>query len=81
MKPEKPKTPPPPPLVRGSSYDALLEPLPVPDVVESDSDTAWGLWEDSLHPRNDESLDSSEADTQPMGLTELDPKKPPDRDA
>lgn len=29
-------------------YDALLEPLPLPDVVESDSDTAWGRWEDSL---------------------------------
>jgi hypothetical protein len=30
------------------SYDSLLEPLPLPEVEESDSDTAWGRWEDSL---------------------------------
>ncbi len=32
----------------GKAYDASLEPLPLPEVVESDSDTAWGRWEDSL---------------------------------
>jgi hypothetical protein len=30
------------------SYDALLDPLPQPDVSESDSDTAWGRWEDVI---------------------------------
>ena len=30
-------------------YDSH-DPIPVPDVVESDSDTAWGLWEESASP-------------------------------
>lgn len=29
-------------------FDGLLDPLPVPEVSESDSDTAWGLWEASV---------------------------------
>jgi len=28
--------------------DFDLDPLPVPDVKESDTDTAWGLWEHTL---------------------------------
>ena len=45
-KPEKPKSSTP----SGSSRlpDYLLDPVPVPDVTESDSDTAWGLWEHSV---------------------------------
>lgn len=40
--------------------DYLLDPVPVPDVVESDSDTAWGLWQDSV-----QTLDGG--DTRPSG--------------
>jgi len=29
-------------------YDPLLDPLPQPDVVESDTETAWGRWEELL---------------------------------
>lgn len=29
------------------------DPIPVPEAVESDGDTMWGLWEDSIAPRNE----------------------------
>ena len=57
-------------------YDAL-EPLPLPDVVESDSDTAWGLWQDSLQnpdsgPDQDvPPRDTGYDDTAPMDISEL----------
>lgn len=28
--------------------DFLLDPLPVPEAIESNTDTAWGRWEDTL---------------------------------
>lgn len=55
-KPEKPKPAP----SAASVPDYLLDPVPVPDVVESDSDTAWGLWQDSV-----QTLD--EVETRPSG--------------
>lgn len=30
---------------------SVNDPIPVPEAVESDSDTAWDLWEDSLLPQ------------------------------
>lgn len=27
-----------------------VDPIPVPEAVESDTDTAWGLWEDLVSP-------------------------------
>jgi hypothetical protein len=49
MKPDKPL---PPPAASKSGpakpYDGLLDPLPVPEVSESDTDTAWGLWQASV---------------------------------
>jgi hypothetical protein len=45
-KPENPKSS--PPYGAGRLPDYLLDPVPVPDVTESDSDTAWGLWEHSV---------------------------------
>ena len=81
MKPEKPQNPGAPKPSSGRPYDALLDPLPLPDVVESDSDTAWGLWQDSLHTHEDEELpaapptkDQAYDDTVPMDITELAPK-------
>jgi len=87
MTPEKPKTPPPKP--SGTRpYDPLLDPLPLPEVVESDSDTAWGLWEDSLQTPHAEQqdtqvqpLDRAYDDTEPMDLTDPTTKKPPPRGA
>lgn len=40
MKPDQPSS--------RKPFDGLLDPLPVPDVTESDTDTAWGLWEASV---------------------------------
>jgi hypothetical protein len=76
--PEKPKSTSNPGGNRASDFS--LDPLPVPDVMESDSDTAWGLWEHSLQsgdaksgaPRKDVSFD----DTVPGELAELPPTKP-----
>lgn len=46
--------------------DFLLEPLPVPDVVESDTDTAWGRWEETLqasgHPPHPSDADQPHVD-------------------
>lgn len=30
------------------------DPIPVPEAVESDGDTLWGLWEDSIAPARTE---------------------------
>jgi hypothetical protein len=43
--PEIPKSPDRKPAV---AHDFSLEPLPVPDATESNTDTAWGLWEHTL---------------------------------
>jgi hypothetical protein len=56
MKTEKPKDSAPKP-ARTTVYDPLLDPLPTPEVTESDGDTIWGLWESSLN--------SEAQDTQP----------------
>jgi hypothetical protein len=37
-------------------YDSL-DPIPVPDAVESDSDTAWGRWEESASPYKETDTD------------------------
>jgi hypothetical protein len=57
--------------------DLALDPLPVPDVSESDSDTAWGLWEATLEaqPTAAEAPPDFEA-TQPIGLNGLPEPKP-----
>jgi hypothetical protein len=43
--PAPPRTPP-------SEPDFSMDPLPVPEAVESDSDTAWGLWQDTVQAHN-----------------------------
>jgi hypothetical protein len=37
-----------PPKAPTRTQDFSLDPLPVPEAIESDSDTAWGLWEHTL---------------------------------
>lgn len=52
MKPDQPVPPPDKRAAKSSPapkpFDGLLDPLPVPEVSESDTDTAWGLWEASV---------------------------------
>lgn len=45
-----------------ASTDFSFEPLPVPDAIESDSDTAWGLWEHTLQAHEDEASAAPESD-------------------
>jgi hypothetical protein len=43
------------------------DPIPVPEAVESDTDTVWGLWEDLIAPERGEQENSFEK-TQPADL-------------
>ena len=43
------------------------DPIPVPEAVESDTDTAWGLWEDLIAPVK-KPADNAFAPTQPADL-------------
>lgn len=71
MKPAKPATDRPP--RAASAYDFLLDPLPLPEVQESDSDTAWARWEDMLKAESEpvEPEFPVFEETQPIGLRDL----------
>jgi len=79
----KPAKPNPPPAHKASTPasapatgpDLRFEPLPLPEVVESDSDTSWALWQDSVNPHEEEAANYK--DTEPMGLVEELPIKKP----
>ena len=86
MKPVTPKPATPPANTASKTFDPLLDALPQPDmVVESDSDTAWDLWQETVMPQDTlpaqfkESAfkDSVYKDTEPMGLPDLPPPKKP----
>lgn len=63
-------------------YDPLLDPLPQPEVQESDTDTAWARWQDMVEQDENSvaAADAQEpaapsfADTMPMGLPDLAPR-------
>ena len=42
----------------------FLDPLPVPDATESNTDTAWGLWEHTLRAHEEDLNKSPETDFQ-----------------
>ena len=63
----------------GASGNALFDPLPQPDVVESDSDTSWAMWEDSVQSQNPDLDAMGDQDTVPMGLMEEAALKKPQR--
>ena len=44
--------------------DHWAEPLPVPDVIEDDSDASWDLWREATQGHG-----GWDADTEPMGLS------------
>ncbi len=62
-------------------HDFFLDPLPVPDATESNTDTAWGLWEHTLRSFEEEAQSPPDAkatdfaDTVPAPLQPV-PKKP-----
>jgi hypothetical protein len=61
------------------AVDLTLDPLPVPEVSESDSDTAWGLWEATLEGQAGAKPADAPPDfeaTQPIGLNGLPDPKP-----
>jgi hypothetical protein len=64
---------------KAAAHDFSLDPLPVPDATESNTDTAWGLWEHTLKAL-DEPTQSAELndfpDTEHAGLTPGLRKKP-----
>jgi hypothetical protein len=72
--PDRPKAP----ERKPSVPDFSLEPLPVPDATESNTDTAWGLWEHSLKSNEDtRPADLQDfPDTEHAGLAPVERKKP-----
>jgi hypothetical protein len=56
----------------GKTFDPMLDPLPQPEVVESDSDTVWDLWQESIQPQESRPdsrfTETTYKDTEPMGL-------------
>lgn len=57
--------------------DLPFDPLPQPDVVESDSDTSWALWQDSVQSQNPELDAMADQDTVPMALMDESISKKP----
>ena len=53
------------PRASARAHDFSMDPLPVPDAVESDSDTAWGLWEHTLQAHDDQAIQPQEPDEPP----------------
>lgn len=62
-----------------TSASALFDPLPLPEVVESDSDTSWAMWEDSVQSQNPELDARGDQDTVPMALLDESQDKKPAR--
>ena len=61
------------------THDFSLEPLPVPDATESNTDTAWGLWEHTLkaHEELTQAADFKDfPETEQAALVPLLHKKP-----
>jgi hypothetical protein len=80
MKSDKPVSPPSGNKPSASrTVDLVLDPLPVPEVSESDTDTAWGLWEATLEGQPTAAPTDAPPDfeaTQPIGINGLPEPKP-----
>ncbi|RFO95967.1 hypothetical protein DIC66_16205 [Rhodoferax lacus] len=62
------------------AHDFSLDPLPVPDATESNTDTVWGLWEHTLQAQDDSVLPTESGELQDFPDTEyvdLTPTTPP----
>ena len=64
--PKTPESPKPADRKAVAEQDYFLEPLPVPDATESNTDTAWSLWEHTL-----QSTQNAEAPTQAADLPDF----------
>ncbi len=64
-----PKKPPVEPKSSGLHPYSAVDPIPVPEAIESDSDTAWGMWEDSIMP-----ADAVDTDFHPTVPSDLQPE-------
>jgi len=76
MKSDKPPSSSPPARSsRGAGNDFAFDPLPIPEAVESDSETAWSLWEMTLKQQETAEIPTQPADfdraTEPQDLDEL----------
>ena len=60
------------------SHDFMLDPLPVPDAVESNTDTAWGLWEDTLEEQKSGGKAAEPAHPDFEDTVAIDPDSNPD---
>ena len=60
-----------------AAHDFSLDPLPVPDATESNTDTAWGLWEHTLQANGDSVLPTQAAELQDFADTEYTGLTPP----
>jgi len=47
-----------------ATQDLFLDPLPVPETKESSTDTAWGLWENTLRAHEEAAKAGPETDFQ-----------------
>jgi hypothetical protein len=61
---QKPPAAPKPPAIHPYSVG---DPIPVPEAIESDTESAWGRWEDSISPQDDGS-DTAFQNTVPTDL-------------
>lgn len=80
FKPAKPVPPAAPRVARpapSSPANAVFDPPPLPEVVESDSDTSWALWQDSVQSQNPELDAQADMDTVPMDLIDESTTKKP----
>lgn len=60
-----------------AATDHFLDPLPIPDATESNTDTAWGLWEHTLRAHEEELTKEGETDFQDTVPFQEDPVKKP----
>lgn len=77
MKEDPKKLPPPPEHPAQDPYSAH-DPIPVPEVVESDSDAAWEMWE-AEEAKEKKQEERGFAPTVPAELQPLTPSKAPKR--
>jgi hypothetical protein len=60
-----------------AAHDFSLDPLPVPDATESNTDTAWGLWEHTLKSMDEPDVPTQPAELQDFPDTEMSDLLPP----
>ena len=70
--PNKPGAPGAPPPKKPEDRYFPGDPIPVPEAIERDTDSAWAMWEDSVQPP---SPDTNFADTDILGIEPESPRE------